>query len=216
MNDACFSFAFSKQKAKRGEFQSALWGMVPWELQLLLGDGTSTLVTPGSMGGGTKQGWPWDGNSTALVSAQPRATLQPWEAGGVGGRQAAAGSNEAKGRRRDKAMSDAPHNDMGSSGPTRWDRLIPPLVPPHPPMALAHSCTGGDAGPPPPGPTLVQRSKARRQDEGHSPKDAPAASGQGTEGCPKTGCPVPRKANIPRQPACAEEVWGTAGASGGG
>lgn len=48
----------------------------------------STPVTHRSKGGGTKQGWPGDGDSTALVSAQPGATLQPWEAMGVGEGQA--------------------------------------------------------------------------------------------------------------------------------
>lgn len=179
----------------------------------MLGDGTSTPVTPGSPGGGTKQSWPWDGDSTALVSAQPGATLQPWEAMGVG-------SNEAKGRHRGEAVSDAPQNAMGSSVPTRQDCLVPLLMPPRLLMALAHPCTGGDAGPPWE-PTLVQRSKARQRDEGHSPGDAPVPLGLGTEGCPKPGCPVPCRANVPREPTCAEEAWSAAntsmpGASGGG
>lgn len=62
----------------------------------MLGDGTSTPVTPGSKGSATKQGWPWDRESTARVTAEPKATFQPWEAVGLGGGQAAAGSNEAK------------------------------------------------------------------------------------------------------------------------
>lgn len=102
----------------------------------------------------------------------------------------------------------------GTASSPRSCHHVPPWLWPVPaPEEMLH--------PPPLGPTLVQRNKAGRQDEGHSPGDALAPLGQGTEGCLKPGCPIPRRANVLQEPACAEEVWGAArasvpGASGGG
>lgn len=76
------------------------------------------------------------------------AMSYPTALGSHGGARDTAGSNEAKGRHRGEAMSDAPQNATGSSVPARRNCFIPPLMPPCSPMALAHPCTGGDAGHP--------------------------------------------------------------------
>lgn len=96
-------------------------------------------------------------------------------------------------------MSDTPQHSVGSPPPTRWDCLMALLIPPCTPMALVHLCTTRDAGPAL-GPTTVQRSKDWCQDEGHSPKNGPEPPGQGTKGCPKPGCPIPRRADVPQEP----------------
>lgn len=48
----------------------------------------------------------------------------------VGERQAAAGSNEAKGRCRGEAVSDTSQNSVGSPTPIMWDCLEALLMPP--------------------------------------------------------------------------------------
>lgn len=73
------------------------------------------------------------------------------------------------------------------------------LMPPRTPTALVHLCIRRDARPTLAS-TIAQRSKAWRQDEGHSPKNGLEPPGQGTKGCPKPGCPIPQRAAIPQEP----------------
>lgn len=127
------------------------------------------------------------------------AMSYPTALGSHGGARETAGSNEAKGRHRGEAMSDAPQNAVGSSVPARRNCFVPPLMPPRSPHGSAPSLHWRRCRTPL-GPTLVQRSKAGWRDEGHSPKDALPPPGQGTEGCPKPGCPIPQRTNIPHVP----------------
>lgn len=100
----------------------------------------------------------------------------------------------------------APQNAMGTSATTRQDSLVPTLVSPLPPMALACPCTGGDAEPRL-GHTSVQKSEAGWWDEGHSPRDAPAPPRQGTE-MSQTQLSHPSKGQRPaRARMCRGGVW---------